>query len=226
MFFVNAEGSDRGSCGLLARDVSQCGAHMFNLLRICVFAIFALVISAAISSAQQTIVFFRHGEKPSSGNGQLTCQGLNRALALPDVLFAKFGKPDWAYAPNPAEKISDPGGSFFYVRPLATLEPSAIRAGISVNTNYGYTNVSGLQSVLIRSSKANSVIYVAWEHAYLVTAVQNIMNAYGRGVRVPAWVSGDYDRLYVVHVNYTASGTTAWFELDSQGLNGLPTTCP
>ena len=193
--------------------------------RTCVFSIVALFASVAGSSAQQTIVFFRHGEKPSSGNGQLTCQGLNRALALPDVLFAKFGRPHWAYAPNPSQKISDPAGSFFYVRPLATIEPSVIRAGISVNTNYGYTNVSGLQSVLIRSSKANSTIYVAWEHAYLVRVVQSIMNAYGGGVRVPAWTSGDYDTLYVVRVNYTSSGIRAWFELDSQGLNGLPTTC-
>lgn len=198
---------------------------MKNPCRILSCSILVLLASAAASSAQQTIVFFRHGEKPSSGNGQLTCQGLNRALALPNVLFARFGKPQWAYAPNPAEKISDPAGSFFYVRPLATIEPSAIRADISVNTNYGYTNISGLQSVLIRSSKAYSRIYVAWEHTYLVAAVQNIMNAYGGGVRVPAWTSGDYDTLYIVHVNYTASGITAWFELGSQGLNGLPTTC-
>jgi hypothetical protein len=199
---------------------------MRNLRSIGLLAILTLLTSPAASSAEQTIVFFRHGEKPSSGLGQLTCQGLNRALALPSVLFAKFGKPQWAYAPNPAEKISDPAGSFFYVRPLATLEPSAIRAGISVNTNYGYRNLSGLQSVLIRSSKANDTIYVAWEHAYLVKAVQNIMNAYGGGARVPAWISGDYDTLYVVHVNYTSSGITAWFELDSEGLNGSPTTCP
>lgn len=198
---------------------------MKSICRIGVLSLLGLVAAAVPSSAQQTIVFFRHAEKPSSGNGQLTCQGLNRALALPDVLFARFGRPQWAYAPNPAEKIWDPAGSFFYVRPLATIEPSVIRAGISVNTNYGYTNVAGLQSVLIRSSKAHSTIYVAWEHSYLVTAVQNIMNAYGGGVRVPAWTSGDYDTLYVVRVNYAASGIRASFELDAQGLNGLPTTC-
>ena len=198
---------------------------MNHYARLCMFSIAALLASAAAASAQQTIVFFRHGEKPASGLGQLTCQGLNRALALPDVLFPKFGRPQWAYAPNPAEKISDPAGSFFYVRPLVTIEPAVIRAGISVNTNYGYTNVAGLQSVLIRSSKANSTIYVAWEHAYLVRAVQNIMNAYGGGAGVPAWTSGDYDTLYVVRVNYTASGISASFELDSQGLNGMPTTC-
>ena len=49
----------------------------------------------------------RHGEKPSGGYGQLTCQGLNRSLALPDVLLAKFGKPTYLYAPNPAVRIVD-----------------------------------------------------------------------------------------------------------------------
>lgn len=195
-------------------------------LRFGLFCLLILFGSVTSARAEQTIVFFRHGEKPAGGLGQLTCQGLNRALALPDVLFAKYGRPEWAYAPNPAEKMSDPAGSFFYVRPLATIEPAAIRAGISVNTNYGYTNVSGLQSVLIRSSKANSTIFVAWEHAYLVKIVQSIMNTYGGGTPVPAWTSGDYDSLYVVRVNYTSSGITATFERDSEGLNGLSTVCP
>jgi hypothetical protein len=185
-----------------------------------------VVVAAANAGAEETIVFLRHGEKPSGGYGQLTCQGLNRALALPDVLIGRYGTPNFVYAPNPAVKISDPAGSFFYVRPLATIEPTAIRAGRSVNTNYGYNNVSGLQSVLITSSKANSTLFVAWEHAYLVKAVQNIMNAYGGGATVPAWTSGDYDSLYVVRVNYTSSGTYARFQLEKEGLNGLSTTCP
>ncbi len=74
-------------------------------------------LAAATAHAEETIVFFRHGEKPSGGYGQLTCQGLNRALALPDVLIGRFGTPDYLYAPNPAVKISDPAGRFFYVRP-------------------------------------------------------------------------------------------------------------
>jgi hypothetical protein len=187
-----------------------------------------LLVSLASASlrAEETIVFFRHGEKPSGGYGQLTCQGLNRALALPDVLIGRYGTPEFLYAPNPAVKISDPAGSFFYVRPLATIEPTAIRAVRSVNTNYGYNNITGLQSVLIKSSKANSVLFVAWEHAYLVKAVQSIMDAYGGGAPVPAWQTGDYDSLYVVRVTYTSSGITARFELDKEGLNGLPTACP
>jgi hypothetical protein len=183
-------------------------------------------LASATLRAEETIVFFRHGEKPSGGYGQLTCQGMNRALALPDVLIGRYGTPEYLYAPNPAVKISDPAGSFFYVRPLATIEPTAIRAVRSVNTNYGYNNITGLQSVLIKSSKANSVLFVALEHAYLVKAVQSIMDAYGGGALVPAWQTGDYDSLYVVRVTYTSSGISARFELDKEGLNGLPTACP
>jgi hypothetical protein len=192
-----------------------------------VWVLFACVLCAAIDAhAEETIVFFRHGEKPSGGYGQLTCQGLNRALALPDVLINRFGKPNYAYAPNPAVKIPDPAGSFYYVRPLATLEPVAIRAGISVNTHYGYNDVSGLKSVLIKSAKANATAFVAWEHAYLVKVVQSIMNSYGGGATVPAWSSGDFDSLYIVHVSYSSSGITAWFERGQEGLNGRSTTCP
>lgn len=196
-----------------------------SLARLSSFLLFVLFM-AVPAQAQQTIVFLRHGEKPAAGLGQLTCQGLNRSLALPDVLLAKFGRPDYLYAPNPAVKISDPGGSFFYVRPLATIEPTAVRTGVSINTGYGYTDIASLQPLLIRSSKANTTIFVAWEHAYLVKLVQNIMNQYGGGTTVPAWTTGDYDTLYVVTVNYTSNGITAQFHRDSEGLNNQPTTCP
>jgi len=199
---------------------------MTRKLWVVAIAVATMSLTALDARAEETIVFFRHAEKPSAGNGQLTCQGLNRSLALANVLINRFGRASWGYAPNPATKIPDAAGSFFYVRPLATLEPAAIRSGISVNTNYAYNDISGLQSVLIRSSKANDTVFVAWEHTFLVQVVQSIMNTYGGGAAVPAWISGDFDALYIVHVNYTSSGIQAWFELGHQGLNGQPTTCP
>jgi hypothetical protein len=45
--------------------------------------LFAIVCGAASLHAQETIVALRHAEKPAGGLGQLTCQGLSRALALP-----------------------------------------------------------------------------------------------------------------------------------------------
>ena len=61
----------------------------------------ALVAMAvpALAARVETIVFVRHGEKPEAGLGQLSCQGLNRALALPAVIRAKFGRPDAIFAP-------------------------------------------------------------------------------------------------------------------------------
>jgi hypothetical protein len=194
--------------------------------RLVAAALLMLAVGVNDARAQQTIVFFRHGEKPAGGYGQLTCQGLNRALALPDVLNGKFGKPDFLYAPNPAVKISDPAGSFFYVRPLATIEPTAIRFGLSVNTNYGYADVAGLEGRLIMADKANTTIFVSWEHAYLVKVVQNIMNHHGGGTAVPPWIPNDYDTLYVVNVDYVGSTIHAQFHRDQEGLNNRLTTCP
>ena len=84
-------------------------------------------------------MFLRHGEKPAGGYGQITCQGFNRSLALPTVLLGKFGTPNVIYAPSTAVKVTDPAGSFYYVRPLATIEPLAIKLGMPVNTSTAIT---------------------------------------------------------------------------------------
>src|SRR6266852_9558725 len=55
----------------------------------------------------ETIVFLRHGEKPPGGLGQLTCEGLNRALALPPILISKFGRAEYVFAPDPEGKVSE-----------------------------------------------------------------------------------------------------------------------
>jgi hypothetical protein len=189
-------------------------------------AVVLMILAAAEARAQQTIVFMRHGEKPAGGYGQITCQGLNRALALPDVLIAKYGKPNYIYAPNPAAQISDPAGTFYYVRPLATIEPTAVRLGMNVRTKYAFNDITSLKAALITSTKATSTIFVAWEHQWLQKLVQNIMTAHGGGQTVPAWISGDYDTLYVVRVDYIGSTISAHFSIDHEGLNGQPTTCP
>jgi hypothetical protein len=188
-------------------------------------AFVVFMIATGNARAAQTIVFMRHGEKPSGGLGQLTCQGFNRALELPTVLVAKFGKPDYLYAPSPAVQVSDPAGMFYYVRPLATLEPTAVKLGMPVRTKYGYTDIATVQAALVTPTKADTTIFVAWEHVQLQKLVQNIMNKYGGGAAVPAWISGDYDTLFVVRVEYTGSTATARFQKDKEGLNGQPTSC-
>ena len=91
---------------------------------------------------QQTIVFVRHGEKPPEGLGQIDCQGLNRALALPQVLAKQYGKPDVIFAPDPRQRVRDQGQQYNYIRPLATIEPTAIRFGKPVQTTFGYKQIA------------------------------------------------------------------------------------
>ena len=67
-----------------------------------------LTATQMASADVETIVFLRHGEKPKDGFGQLTPQGLNRALALSELLPRKYGKPDFLFAPDPREKVTDP----------------------------------------------------------------------------------------------------------------------
>lgn len=184
------------------------------------------VTAAPPVNGTETLVFMRHGEKPTGGYGQLTCQGVQRALALPSVLTARYGNAQNVFAPNPAVMIPDPAGSFYYVRPLATIEPTAVSLGLPVNVQFGYSSITGLQSALVDTTFANSTIYIAWEHSYLQQIVQNLMNAYGGGATVPAWVSTDYDSLYVVRLTYVNSVITAQFTHDYEGLNGLSTACP
>ena len=50
-----------------------------------------LLLSICCAHAEETIVAIRHAEKPPASLGQLTCKGLNRALALPKVLIPRYG---------------------------------------------------------------------------------------------------------------------------------------
>jgi hypothetical protein len=185
-----------------------------------------VVATPPTGTTTETIVFLRHGEKPSGGYGQLTCQGLQRALALPAVLTTAYGEPQYVFAANPTTKVPDSAGSFYYVRPLATIEPTAIRLGLPVNTRYGYTDITGLQSELLSGAYASGTVFVAWEHLELQKVVQNIMTTYATGVTVPAWPAGDFDSLYVVRVTNSSGVITAQFAHDYEGLNNLSTTCP
>jgi regulation of enolase protein 1 (concanavalin A-like superfamily) len=217
-------GSDTISMGATIYVGLAVSSHVAGTTATATFTSVSVTASTTAPSTE-TLVFFRHGEKPSGGYGQLTCQGLNRALALPDVLTSRYGNAEYAFAPNPTVEVPDAAGTFYYVRPIATIEPTAIRLGLPLNTAYGYTEIDKLQSELTSGTYASSTVFVAWEHLYLQKAVQNIMNSYGAGVTVPAWSSGDFDSLYVVRITRSGGTTTAQFSHEYEGLNGLSTSC-
>jgi hypothetical protein len=181
----------------------------------------------AQATSQETIVFVRHGEKPEAGLGQLDCQGLNRALALPAVLEAKFGKPAALFAPNPSKQKDDAGKPYDYIRPLATIEPSAVRFGLPVNVDLGFLEVDKLRDVLEQPAYRNATVVVAWEHKLIDVLVKEMMTAHGADEdAVPKWHGKDFDSIYVVKLQWSGSTASITFVHDVEGLDGQPTTCP
>ncbi|MGP8259134.1 MAG: hypothetical protein ACLQM6_04180 [Acidobacteriaceae bacterium] len=180
----------------------------------------------------ETIVMLRHGEKPPGGLGQLSCKGLNRALALPYVLIGRYGKPDYIYAPDPSERVNDGKvlPAYSYVRPLATIEPTAIRLGMPVNTQIGYLQIAKLQRTLLQPAYAHSLIFVAWEHLMLHDFARQMLKSYATTpMQLPEWTNDDYETIYVFHI--ARSGDTgaprATLEIQQEGLsNTLSDACP
>lgn len=200
---------------------------------VCVaLALSALAIAAPATLAQdpvttQTIVLLRHGEKPAAGLGQLDCQGLNRALALPAVLARRFGRPAAIFAPNPATKVRDPGGVFDYVRPLATIEPTAIALGLPVDASVGFTDIDGLQRRLGEPHLHDALVFVAWEHMRIEMVVRSLLARHnGDAAAVPAWRDEDFDSIYVVRIARRGNRASASFEHTHEGLNNQPRHCP
>lgn len=189
---------------------------------------FAIMLGAAPPAvAKETLVLFRHGEKPAGGYGQLTCQGLNRALKLPTVLVDKYGMPDALFAPDPSGQVSDPAGKFDYVRALATIEPTAVRLGMPIHADRAFTDIAGLESDLTRSDYADSLVFVAWEHVKLDKLVKKIVADYGGDPDVvPKWPNSDYDSLFVLTLDNNHGAKQVSFSRDDENLNGQSLNCP
>lgn len=174
----------------------------------------------------------RHGEKPLDGLGQLSCTGLNRALALPKLLIGRFGRADAIFAPDPAVEVRENSLSrteYSYVRPLATIEPTAIQLDLPVNTQLGLRDIVGLESAVTAPAYANSTIFIAWEHKYAYDFARQMLRSYGLDPsQVPAWPSDDFETMYVFHIVRRAGAAPALaFAVQHEGLEGsLSGTCP
>lgn len=184
---------------------------------------------AAAAESVQTIVFIRHAEKPAQGLGMLNCQGLNRALALPAVLLAKFGKFDAVFAPDPHEKKPDGEDSqlYNYLRPLLTVAPLAAQLGLPINTAFGYADSAGLQQELALPKYHNAVLLVGWEHHQLEGIVKSMLSQMGgQAGNVPDWKSRDFDSIYILTVHRSGAAMRADFALAQQRLDGQSKNCP
>lgn len=176
----------------------------------------------------ETIVCIRHGEKTPTELGQLSVRGLNRSLALPGMLLSKFGKPEFIFAPDPAMEIRPPVGQpSCYIRPLATIEPTAIRCQLPVNTRFGFTDIANLETELRKPVYEHAVVFVAWEHFWLVKFVQHLVASLGGDpAQVPEWPSNDFDSIYVVRILTHDGHESVSFGLDHENLSRLSDSFP
>ena len=200
------------------------GVDILRRVGVRVGFVLAWTCAALGAQADTTLVLFRHGEKPAQGLGQLSCQGLNRALALPGVLVAQFGTPQALYAPNPGVTAIDRGTPYHYIRPLATIEPTAIRLGLPVNTTWGLTSLNEVGAELLSPAHRGQTLFVAWEHHLLVRLTRALVaEVQGDPTTVPDWPDDDFDTIFVVRIPLSGP---ARFERSREGLDGLSSTCP
>ena len=181
--------------------------------------------TAPEDSNTETIVAIRHGEKPAEGLGNLNCKGLNRALALPEVLLSKYGKPSFIFAPNPEERVD--GGDYNYIRPLVTIAPTAIRCELPINTEFGYTQIDDLAIELRKADYQHALIFIAWEHGELDKFAKEMVASYGGNPSlVPFWSEKDYDTIFVFRIRRIDGRNTLAFSIDHEGLSDVIDPCP
>jgi hypothetical protein len=183
------------------------------------------VAPTATGASVETIVLIRHAEKPRGGLGQLTVRGLNRALALPSVLLPRYGKPDFMFAPNPTQKVD--AGQYYYVRPLTTIEPTAIRCELPVNTQFGFREIAGLEDELKKPKYRSAMIFIAWEHALEDDFAKHLVKDNGGDPKqVPDWSNSDYDTIFLFKITRAAGTNSVAFKVEHEGLNNLSDEYP
>jgi len=196
---------------------------MTRLNRLAGLALACALAAPLAAHADERVVFVRHGEKPELGLGQLNCQGLNRALALPGFIAKTFGRIDAIFAANPSVQKPDRGVPYDYVRPLITIEPTAITLGLPVQTRFGFDDPKGLEAALTDKTYANATVVVAWEHRVVDVIARDLLAAHGGDAgQVPTWDDADFDGVYVVTL--PADGP-ARFQRLVEGLDGQPDAC-
>ncbi|KNH04713.1 type I hydrophobic transmembrane region [Candidatus Burkholderia brachyanthoides] len=113
------------------------------------------------------------------------------------------------------------------MRPLSTIEPTAVYFGLPVEASIGFKQDGKLIDALLSSRYRNSLVVVAWEHAVMESVAKSIVKRYGSdATSVPRWESPDYDSIYVVRITQHGGKTTAAFHTDREGLDGQPAACP
>ena len=181
------------------------------------------------SSNIQNILIIRHAEKPQLGLGQLTCKGYNRAeqwgwyfnkhfshlKSTSDKLKERSG---YIFAPNPQQKHVEmhdnlpTHGEYYYLRPLATIEPTAISFGLPINLQFDHEDYAELGWHLLNPKYHSSDCIIAWEHSDAVklatwlTSEQSIAPGIilkpDADIVIPCWINQNYDMIFKITIDW------------------------
>src|SRR5262249_34688689 len=143
-----------------------------------------LLTPAAARAADLTIVIVRHGEKPDDGDN-LSCQGQNRALALPAVLMHKFGKPDYTYVPS-----LKMGESTKHARMFQTVTPFAVQQNLTIDSSFAEDDAKGVADDV---SKRSGLVLLVWEHSQIQAVAKAL------GVEdPPEWKGQEFNSIWII----------------------------
>lgn len=191
------------------------------MLRKTIIGLLMLASSTFSANAAETLIFIRHAEKPSDGLGQLSCQGMHRALKLPTMIIKRFGEPEYLIAPNPTVQKPDKGISYNYLRPLATIEPLAIQTSKNIDLSCGYNDIDCIANLVLEKKYKNSVLLIAWEHHNIDKIIKQITETKKINFIIPEWKHDDFDSIYILKLDKN----TASFKIEKQGLDNQPSSC-
>lgn len=187
-------------------------------------------VFAAPVDGVQTLIFMRHAEKPAGGLGQLTCQGLNRAINLATLLPKRYGKADYVFAADPSRQVEEGTGNdaYSYVRPMMTINPSAIKLGLPINLTFSVNDTRALAKELADNKYRNATVYTAWSNGYLPDLINHVAGkALGKKTTlIENWPNSDFDSLYVLTVTWKDGKATLVSRVDKQGLDNGAQACP
>lgn len=175
---------------------------------VCVALIVLCFLCFTVFSFAQTVVIIRHGEKPLKGKN-LNCQGLNRSLKLPAVLYSKFGVPGSIYVPSLDNNISTG-----HARMFQTVIPLAAKYNLKINSKYAETDTAALAKEI---KKQKGIVLVVWQHS-IIPSIVRVLGVQGFKMH---WADNDYDSIWIINFQKGIAKIT----FDKEGLEPS-NSCP
>ena len=173
---------------------------LFHPLTLLVCLLFAFNAHGQQKDDELKIVLIRHAEKPTEGYS-LSCQGVNRANALPPVLYAKFGLPGVIF-------VAQSDDTNQHSRMTQTITPFAKKYGLELNNKY---KVNDIKDVTKNIRKQKGTVLVVWEHKGLVEMANQL------GVKEKLkWNSDDFDSIWIITFSKKGKARLA---VDHEGLH-------